>query len=169
MVRRPVSAINLSDIFFERLDDIDYIDKASGEGFVAPDASVLVVDDNMVNLKVAEAMLLKYKIRVSIAESGPEAIEKMKGGIFDLVLLDQVMPGMDGFEAMRLIRSSLVIRGARRIPIVCMTADAGGDIRERVIRAGFSEYLLKPVKDSELERILLTFIPEEKVLIREAV
>ena len=75
------------------------------------------------------------------------------------------MPGMDGFEAMKLIRSSLVIRGARRIPIVCMTADSGGDIREKVMSSGFNDYLSKPVKEAELERVLVTYLPEEKITV----
>ena len=117
----------------------------------------------MVNLRVAESMLQKYKARVKISESGYSAMEAMKTESFDLVLMDQVMPGMDGFEAMKLIRSSLVIRGARRIPIVCMTADNGGEIREKVLTAGFNDYLSKPVKESELERILLTHLPEDLI------
>ena len=70
---------------------------------------------------------------------------------------------MDGFEAMKLIRSSLVIRGARRMPIVCMTADSGGDIRDKVLNAGFNDYLSKPVKETELERVLLTYLPDDKI------
>ena len=166
IVRRPLSSLNLSDIFFERWEDMDYMDYMGtglGEGFETPNARVLVVDDNMVNLRVAESMLQKYKARVKISESGYSAMEAMKTESFDLVLMDQVMPGMDGFEAMKLIRSSLVIRGARRIPIVCMTADNGGEIREKVLTAGFNDYLSKPVKESELERILLTHLPEDLI------
>ena len=166
IVRRPLNSLNLSDIFFERWEDMDYMDYMGarlGEGFMTPDAKILVVDDNMVNLRVAESMLQKYKARVKITESGYSALEALKTESFDLVLMDQVMPGMDGFEAMKLIRSSLVIRGARRIPIVCMTADSGGDIREKVLTAGFNDYLSKPVKESELERILLTHLPEDRI------
>ena len=132
--------------------------------FIAPDARVLVVDDNMVNLKVAESLLLKYKVMVRICESGFSAIEMLKNENFDIVLMDQVMPGMDGFEAVKLIRSSLVIRGARRIPMVCMTADSGGDIRERVLAGGFNDYLSKPVKEKELERVLLDYLPDDKIV-----
>ncbi|MBQ9605935.1 MAG: response regulator [Lachnospiraceae bacterium] len=163
IIRRPVSALNLSDVFFERWEDMDYTGGKPGDGFIAPDAKVLVVDDNMVNLKVAESLLAKYKVGVRICESGFNAIDILKNENFDIVLMDQVMPGMDGFEAMKLIRSSLVIRGARRMPIVCMTADAGGDIRDKVMNAGFNDYLSKPVKETELERILLTYISDDKI------
>ena len=78
---------------------------------------------------------LKYKVIRQNGESGISAIEMLKNDNFDMVLMDQVMPGMDGFEAMKLIRSSLVIRGARRMPIVCMTADSGGISGRKVLRA----------------------------------
>ena len=77
--------------------------------------------------------------------------------------MDQMMPGMDGYEALRLIRNNLAIKGARKIPIICMTADSGGDVREKAMKAGFNEYLMKPVKEMELDRILLTFLPYEKI------
>ena len=163
IVRRPLTSLNLSDIFFERWDDMDYMSQAPGEGFVAPDARVLVVDDNMVNLKVAESLLGKYKVEVKLCESGFAAIDILKNESYDLILMDQVMPGMDGFEAMKLIRSSLVIRGARRMPIVCMTADSGGDIRDKVKSAGFNDYLPKPVKELEIERILIENLPDDKI------
>ncbi len=165
IIRRPLSALNLSDIFFERWDEMDYAGTKAAEGFFAPDANVLVVDDNMVNLKVAESLLAKYRVGTRLSDSGFKAIEILKNESIDLVLMDQVMPGMDGFEAMKLIRSSLVIRGARRIPIVCMTADSGGDIREKVMSSGFNDYLSKPVKEAELERVLVTYLPEEKITV----
>lgn len=164
IIRRPLSSLNLSDIFFERWEQMDYTGVSKADKFIAPDARVLVVDDNMVNLKVAESLLLKYKVTVRICESGFSAIEMLKNENYDIVLMDQVMPGMDGFEAIKLIRSSLVIRGARRIPIVCMTADAGGDIRERVLAGGFNDYLSKPVKEKELERVLLDYLPDDKIV-----
>lgn len=168
IVRRPLSSLNLSDIFFERWEEMDYTGINIGDRFSAPDAKILVVDDNMVNLKVAESLLMKYKVNVRICESGFSAIEMMKNESFDIVLMDQVMPGMDGFEALKLIRSSLVIRGARRMPIICMTADSGGDIREKVLSGGFNDYLAKPVKEKELERVLLDYLPDEKIVMSVA-
>ena len=166
IVRRPLSSLNLSDIFFERWEEMDYYTGVKvGDRFIAPDAKVLVVDDNMVNLKVAESLLMKYKVNVRICESGYTAIEMLKNESFDIVLMDQVMPGMDGFEAMKLIRSSLVIRGARRMPIVCMTADNASDIREKVLSHGFNDYLPKPVKEKELENVLLDYLPDDKIII----
>lgn len=167
IVRRPVTTLNLSDIFFERWDDMDYSGVISPEGFLAPDARILVVDDNMVNLKVAESLLDRFMVSTRICDSGFKAMEFLKTESFDLVLMDQVMPGMDGFETMKLIRSSLVIRGARRIPIVCMTADSGSEIREKVMHSGFNDYLQKPVKESELERILTSFLPEDKIRVNK--
>ena len=76
IIRRPVSSLNLSDVFFERWEDMDYSGSRSGDGFIAPDARVLVVDDNMVNLKVAESLLAKYKVGIRICESGISAIAR---------------------------------------------------------------------------------------------
>jgi CheY-like chemotaxis protein len=74
-----------------------------------------------------------------------------------------MMPGMDGYEALRVIRNNLAIKEARKIPIICMTADSGGDVREKAVKAGFNEDLMKPVREMELDRILLTFLPYEKI------
>ncbi|MCR5748399.1 MAG: response regulator [Lachnospiraceae bacterium] len=163
IIRRPVSALNLADIFFERWEEMDYEGAEQIEAFIANEANVLVVDDNNVNLKVADSMLAKYQMNVKLCESGFVAIEMMKEQSYDLVLMDQMMPGMDGYEALRLIRGNMAIRGSGGIPIICMTADSGGDAREKALKAGFNEYLMKPVKEKDLERILTTFIPNEKI------
>jgi len=104
---------------------------------------LLLVEDNPVNQKVARAMLGRLGYRCEIAENGAEAVKLVASSVYDMVLMDCQMPVMDGFEATRRIRESQV--GARRTPIVAMTANAMQGDRERCIEAGMDDYISKPV------------------------
>jgi CheY-like chemotaxis protein len=113
---------------------------------------VLVVDDNAVNQRVAARMLTRAGCRVDGAAAGHEAVELVSQLPYDLVLMDCMMPGMDGYEATASIRQ---LRGpAARIPIVAMTANAMRGDRERCLAAGMDEYLTKPLRAEELRAVL---------------
>ena len=163
VIRRPLSSLNLSDVFYERWEEMDNTNQTGGE-FTVPEGRVLVVDDNRVNLKVAEALLAKYELDTDLVESGFGAIEKMKLKQYDMVLMDQEMPGMDGNETLRMIRNNIVIRSAKKIPVICMTADSSTDLRDRIEGTGFNDILQKPVKDTELESLILMYMPDEKII-----
>jgi PAS domain S-box-containing protein len=118
-------------------------------------AKILLVEDNLINRKVAVKMLGKLGCSVVTAAHGREAHTALLAESFDLVLMDCQMPVMDGFQATELIRSDRRID--RRVPIIALTAHAMKGDRERCIAAGMNDYLTKPIDLKELERVLQRF------------
>ena len=114
---------------------------------------VLIVDDNMVNLKVSKALMEPYGMDVDIAESGKKAIEKVKNDEYDLIFMDHMMPDLDGVDTTRLIRS-LDDEKAKNIPIVALTADVISGTKEMLLEEGMQDFLGKPIKDTELRAVL---------------
>ncbi len=131
----------------------------------APEARVLIVDDNDMNLEVITELLSETKIKITTATSGAECIDILKEDTFDVVFLDQMMPGMSGVQTLSEIKKGNL---AGKTPIVALTADAIMGARDNYIREGFSDYLSKPIKYEDLELALKRFIPEEKQLVPEA-
>jgi CheY-like chemotaxis protein len=109
------------------------------------DLSVLLVDDNEVNRKVATRMLLKQGVTAAVAVNGVEAVARITETPFDIVFMDCQMPEMDGFEATRAVREREAREGGH-VRIVAMTANAMEGDRERCIACGMDDYLSKPVK-----------------------
>jgi PAS domain S-box-containing protein len=122
-----------------------------------PVLRVLLAEDNLVNQKVAQAMLRKLGVEADVATNGLEALDALLGVSYDLVLMDCQMPEMDGFEASRRIRDRE--RGSRRIPIVAMTANAMVGDRERCLESGMDDYIPKPVRMEDLRRALGRWLP----------
>ncbi|SFA83737.1 Signal transduction histidine kinase [Acetitomaculum ruminis DSM 5522] len=135
------------------------------ESFRAPDVKVLVVDDSKVNLKVVSLLLKNTEVKITEALSGEEAIQKLKEDEFDLVLLDHMMPEMDGVETLKIIRDNNI---ADKTPVIALTANAVARAREIYIAKGFCDYLSKPVGGKDLESALIKWLPEDKVyLVKE--
>ncbi len=132
------------------------------EKFIAPDVDALVVDDNLMNIRVMEGLLKPYKIKVSIATSGAEALDKIDSMGYDVVFMDHMMPEMDGMETLQRIRRK---QGNyfKNIPIVAVTANAVGGMREVFLNAGFQDFIAKPIEVSVLERVLKRVLPQEKI------
>ena len=120
---------------------------------------ILVADDNLVNQRLISRVLEKCGHRVTLAGTGSEAVEAAREGGFDAILMDVEMPEMDGFAATARIRSTEA--GARRVPIIAMTAHAMSGDRERCLQAGMDDYLSKPIVTRELEAVLSRFTPAE--------
>ncbi len=129
-------------------------------GFTAPDANVLVVDDNDINLDVAEGILAPYKLRLTKAGSGAVAIEEFLRGKFDIIFMDHMMPVMDGVETMRKIR---LLPGGKDIVVIVLTANALSGASNEYRAAGFQDFLAKPVIPREMERILLKYLPPRMI------
>jgi two-component system sensor histidine kinase/response regulator len=117
---------------------------------------VLVVEDNVVNQKLATALLKRWGHRVSVADNGQVALEALAAHQFDLVFMDMMMPVMDGMEATRRFRAT---EQGQRTPIVAMTANAMQGDRERCIAVGMDDYISKPIEVAELQRLLNQYIP----------
>ena len=132
------------------------------ESFHAPDARILVVDDTKMNIMVVVNLLKETRMKIDTALNGQEAIRLSDNNKYDVILLDQRMPGMDGTQTLREIRALDSALNAET-PIICLTADAIRGAKERYMAEGFSDYLTKPVEGRDLERMLLEYLPEEKV------
>lgn len=128
--------------------------------FIAPQANVLVVDDNAMNLKVMARLLLPYRLKVTMAGSGQEALEKLNTPNFDCVFLDHMMPEMDGVETLHKIRQKPGMY-YQSLPVIAFTANAIGGAREMFMAEGFSDFIAKPIELSVLERILRRYIPAQ--------
>ena len=135
----------------------------SEDRFVAPEARILVVDDAPMNLSVISGLLKRTHIRIDVASSGQEGIDKFGHAPYDLVFLDHRMPGMDGVETLQEM-TRLFPDKVARTPIISLTANAINGAREYYMRAGFDDYLTKPVMADELEKTLLRHLPPEKVV-----
>jgi CheY-like chemotaxis protein len=119
-------------------------------------AHVLVVEDNLVNQKVAVALLSRLGVRADIANDGREAITRVKAHTYDLVLMDCQMPGMNGYDATVEIRK--LDTAQMRVPIVAMTADVIDGSKERAFEAGMDDFVAKPVDIQDLSRALRTWL-----------
>lgn len=131
--------------------------------FIAPAAKVLIVDDNRVNRQVAWEMMKLFGFEAALAESGEEAIDRVKKHLitYDLIFMDHMMPFMDGVEATQIIRQ-LPGEYAQRVPIVALTANAINGVEQQFIDAGMNDYIAKPVKIGDLQKILKKWIPRHK-------
>ncbi len=128
---------------------------------IAPEAKILIVDDNDMNLEVIEALLRDTRMQIKTAESGKECINFLGKDKFDIVLLDQMMPGMSGTQTLKQIREDHIADGT---PIIALTADAVVTARDSYISEGFTDYLSKPVMYDELEALLIKYLDKKLIL-----
>ena len=124
--------------------------------FIAPDADILVVDDNPMNLNVIKGLLKATKVFVTTAESGEECLEKIKYDKYHVVLLDHMMPQMDGIETLEKIRQT-----HPNLPVYALTANATSGGEEFYRSKGFDGYLAKPIDSISLERAIMKHLPPE--------
>ena len=130
--------------------------------FIAPDAKVLVVDDNEANLKVAKGLMGQYKLSVRTCTSGKAALDILETDkSFDILFIDHMMPEMDGVELTKILRSSNDDY-LKYVPIIALTANAIKGVSEMFLANGFTEYLSKPIDTERLGEVLNKWIPENK-------
>ena len=161
---KPFFVLPIVNILKESMEDVPEVEQNySHKRFIAPDAHIMVVDDNLMNLKVMEGLLRAYQIKVTTAVSGFECIEKLESKDYDFVFMDHMMPEMDGVETLEHIRN---IPGEyyRSVPIVALTANALSGMREMFLSKGFADFVAKPVEVSVLERALRRNLPQSKIV-----
>ncbi len=122
---------------------------------------VLIVDDNLINRKVAKGFLKKYGFELSEAASGPESIKLVKETRYDIIFMDHMMPGMDGIEAVHLIREECGENGKTPL-IIALTANAMEGVREKFLSAGFQDFIPKPLDRKALNEFLIKWIPADR-------
>ena len=133
------------------------------ESFHAPDARILLVDDTRMNLTVIRGLLGPTQIQIDTAESGREALSLVRENHYDIILLDQRMPEMDGIETLRNMKSMYDNRN-HGVPVIMLTANAVSGAREMFLEEGFDDYLSKPVNGKRLEQMIQSYLPQDKVI-----
>ena len=139
-------------------------EEAYSASFQAPESRILVTDDTVMNLTVIKGLLKETLLQVETAESGKETLQKAAEKKYDVILLDHRMPVMDGIEtkqALDLMENS----PNKDTPIIALTANAVSGARDLYMEAGFSDYLSKPIDAKKLEKMLLEYLPAEKVIL----
>lgn len=131
--------------------------------FTAPEASVLVVDDNEMNRKVFRALLKETRIRVTSVESGQRCLECVAQEHYDIIFLDHMMPDMDGVETLHRMKQQEE-NLCRDVPVVILTANAVTGAREYYLEQGFDEFLSKPIVPEKMEHMIRMLLPEKYIL-----
>lgn len=137
--------------------------KESTIRFSAPKARVLIVDDNVINLKVAAGLMRPYAMQIFTVESGSAAILRLRLKDIDLVFMDHMMPEMDGVETTRKIRA-MEDEYYKKLPIIALTANAVNGARNMFLKSGFNDFMSKPIELSVLDRMLKSYLPDEYIL-----
>ena len=159
ILHKPMTCICVGNALNNVWDASNYKVAQKKEAVTYPEGKVIIVDDSIVNLKVLEGMLQTFKINITRCKSGAEALNVLESDEFDLIILDQRMPEMDGIELLHLIRK---LDNANAVaPILCATADFGPEVSRMLLNEGFQDYLAKPVRKFYLERMLRKYMPIE--------
>ncbi|WP_051608630.1 ATP-binding protein [Selenomonas sp. FC4001] len=132
------------------------------ESFTAPQAHILVVDDNDMNLTVVESLLEKTRVHIHTATSGKECLQLIAQNHYDIVFLDHMMPEMDGIETLQRAKT-MTDSPCQHTPFIALTANAVAGVKEMFLAKGFNDYLAKPVDGKTLEHMVQKYLPPEKI------
>lgn len=163
VIKKPLYSLSLASIFqgedvysnFSQIEADDF-------DFTAPEADILVVDDNSVNLTVVQGLLNPLEMRIETALSGKEAVNKITNKKYDIIFMDHMMPEMDGVETTRVIRRMLGENG--QVPIIALTANAVDGTRELFISEGMDDFVTKPIELRIIISKLKKWLPKEKII-----
>ncbi len=161
IVKKPfysLSIVNLLNYGEEKQEEW-YLERR----MICPGIKALVVDDEPMNLMVAEGIFKQYQMEVTTAESGMEAVELCKKETFDLIFLDHMMPEMDGVETLKLLRK-LSANPGETLTVIAFTANAVSGAREMFRQEGFDGFVSKPIEEVELERVLKNVLPRTAII-----
>ncbi|MCM1175266.1 MAG: PocR ligand-binding domain-containing protein [Blautia sp.] len=162
VIKKPLFVLSIAMLLNEESTQFDAGNmEASDFDFIAPDAQVLIVDDNAVNLTVAEGLLEPLKMHVDTAVSGKEAIEKISQFHYDIVFMDHMMPELDGVETTRIIRR--FHQEYNDVPIIALTANAVEGTKEMFCREGMNDFVAKPIELLMLVSKVRQWLPIEKI------
>lgn len=162
IIRKPIYSFSLSAAMgigekFVRSDDAE-----SNVSFTAPEAYVLIVDDNDINRAVAKGVIEPLGMQVDLAASGAECIEKVRNFRYDIIFMDHMMPEMDGIEAAHIIKQRFP--SYADVPIIALTANAARGAREMFLREGMSDFIAKPISLRTIANKIRRWLPSEKII-----
>lgn len=159
---KPIYSLNIASILNERNTYVgDDPTKGHEFTFIAPEADILIVDDNEVNLTVAAGLMKPLQMNIDTALSGREAIEMIKAKHYDLIFMDHMMPDMDGIETTHVIREKY--EEYNNVPIIALTANAVEEMRSMFLCEGMNDFIAKPIELPFLLSKLRHWLPEEKI------
>lgn len=164
IVKKPLSVLSIA-MLLNKDEDFSHLKGESADtdfGFIAPDAEILVVDDNNINITVTQGLLEPLQMHVDAALSGKEAIEKIQKKKYDIIFMDHMMPEMDGVEATMLIRQKHP--DYANVPIVALTANAVGNVKEMFLRAGMNDFVAKPIELRLIVSKVRQWLPANKII-----
>lgn len=162
VIKKPLFALNIAVILNrEKLHFTEEEEDDKGFDFTAPEAEVLIVDDNAVNLTVAEGLLEPLKMKIDTALSGKAAIEKIGKYRYDIIFMDHMMPELDGVETTHIIRR--FYKDYDKVPIIALTANAVEGTKEMFCREGMDDFVAKPIELRMLISKVKKWLPPEKI------
>ncbi len=161
-INAPLTAHALADILNGPQAKQDG-NEAAAAALMLRDTSVLVVDDNDINLIIAETLIADYGAQVVTVLSGREALEALDAQQFDMIFMDHMMPELDGVETTKLIRAR-TNGNCRTVPIVALTANAISGVKDMFVTNGMNDFLSKPLEIDTLEAVLRKWLPKEKIV-----
>jgi signal transduction histidine kinase/CheY-like chemotaxis protein/HPt (histidine-containing phosphotransfer) domain-containing protein len=166
IIKKPIYCRQIIQILNGEYAHLIHVPKEQEvQDFVAPEAKVLLVDDNEVNLAVAEGLLEPLQMQVDCVTSGADAIKKIEETHYDLIFMDHMMPEMDGVETTRLIRR--YHPDYNDVPIIALTANAMEEAKSMFLVEGMNDFVAKPIEGAVLFRVTKQWLPAEKIHIVE--
>jgi CheY-like chemotaxis protein/HPt (histidine-containing phosphotransfer) domain-containing protein len=162
VVTKPLFSLNVATIlnhetFYRDFDP----ERNQSFDFIAPEAEILIVDDNEVNLTVAEGLIKPVQARVDTAMSGKEAIDKISVKHYDLIFMDHMMPELDGIETTHIIRR--FHEEYNDVPIIALTANAMEETRSMFLVEGMNDFIAKPIEVKVISAKLRQWLPKDKI------
>ncbi len=162
IIKRPFFSLNIAAILNgEKIVFEDEDGPVEDFEFIAPDAEILVVDDNSINLTVACGLLEPLQMKIDTASGGKECIEKISSKHYDLIFMDHMMPEIDGIETTRIIRR--LHKEYNDVPIIALTANAVDGTKEMFLEEGMNDFIPKPIEVRTIMSCLKHWLPAEKI------
>lgn len=162
-LNQPIYSLNIASVLNN--EDTISFDSSSHTDFItfeAPEARVLLVDDNAINLTVAKGLLGPFHMQITSSSGAREAIEYIENNQYDIIFMDHMMPDIDGVEATHIIREK---EGEyyKNLPIIALTANAINDAKDMFIREGMNDFVAKPIEMVDITAKLKKWLPQEKI------
>lgn len=159
--RKPLYSMNIAEIFNHELFTDSTKENENPFDFIAPDATILIVDDNAVNLTVAVGLLEPLRMQVDTALSAQDAIEKVARHAYDLIFMDHMMPEVDGIEATHIIRRFYT--NYDHVPIIALSANAVDGAEKLFLSEGMNDFVPKPIELAVILSALRRWLPQDKI------